>query len=867
MPNRYGDYLVKRGDNLGDPSFWNRRFKDVDARIAANEDQRNTLDAVIEEGRVVFREKANDVLLPLINEVYEAANVGLMLRVTSATEHQVSTGGKTFVVDEGQRLRYAPPAYVAVYRMENPRAAMLGEVVSWDAGTGELTVDIDRVSGSGDHGGWTITAASPSDTAEAIAEVLAAVDAVNMDRQAAEIAAGVAGEKADLTIRKTDEASAFAASASDDADRSQAAVGTLEDIYAAQSRVYLGAFAADPASDLNGDPLVAGAEYWNTTDGIKKIYDGSGWTVSYVPVGSEVTSIFGRMGNVSAKLGDYSADKITAAVAGLDGNTVQGVLGSIKAALDAQAAAAATALSDGLATKADSDHTHAFSEVTGTPTTLAGYGIADGRTAEQIADEIASAINGLADTAYVDAHIAELADALKDNDSDIAAIQSSLATKLPAASYTAADVLAKLKTVDGVGSEIDADKLRGKFSTSAAAVTTVVERDAQGDIRARLFRPEFTVLNADINYFATQIAIGEGSANNYLRPSTPAQVVATLNGAGGIDADKLGGNPPSAFLRTSSEASLSDVLNGANGKFPDAATLKAALPSLVASVPVGSIMAFAADTPPSGWLECNGAAIGRTTYAALFASIGTTFGDGDGSTTFNLPDLRGEFVRGWDHGRGVDADRVFGSWQAGQIEGHTHAVLSEDGYSTDTRGFGNSNNSGLGQPSRTSAVSGLTYYDTAWDGQPYIENTGGTETRPRNVALLYCIKVFDAVTDPAQVAAADVIRDVAQNGLRIDALEGQGPQGIGIGQTWQDVTGSRTSDTAYQNTTGTPIAVSGQIGSTSNAKFQISFDGETWNTVADKGGSGGRSFFCFIVPDGFYYRFISGGLGPWWELR
>jgi phage-related tail fiber protein len=73
---------------------------------------------------------------------------------------------------------------------------------------------------------------------------------------------------------------------------------------------------------------------------------------------------------------------------------------------------------------------------------------------------------------------------------------------------------------------------------------------------------------------------------------------------------------------------------------------------------VGKISMFARSTAPSGYLKCNGAAISRTTYEALFSAIGTTFGAGDGSTTFNIPDLRGEFIRGWDDARGVDSGRV-----------------------------------------------------------------------------------------------------------------------------------------------------------------------------------------------------------------
>lgn len=134
----------------------------------------------------------------------------------------------------------------------------------------------------------------------------------------------------------------------------------------------------------------------------------------------------------------------------------------------------------------------------------------------------------------------------------------------------------------------------------------------------------------------------------------------------------------------------------------------------------GSVSAFATDTPPSGYLACNGAAVSRTTYSELFNLIGTTFGNGDGSTTFNLPDLRGEFIRGFDDGRGIDSSRVFGSFQADEFKSHKH----EMGATNDPGTTGNFVQSGTSVKDRDA----LSSY------------TGGTETRPRNVALLYCIK-------------------------------------------------------------------------------------------------------------------------------
>ncbi len=151
----------------------------------------------------------------------------------------------------------------------------------------------------------------------------------------------------------------------------------------------------------------------------------------------------------------------------------------------------------------------------------------------------------------------------------------------------------------------------------------------------------------------------------------------------------------------------------------DASAARATLGVPDTFVPTGAIFWFGANTPPTGYLECNGVAVSRTNYATLFTVIGTTYGVGDGSTTFNLPDLRGEFVRGWDNGRGVDSGRGFGSTQSDELRSHTHVVAGviPSGGSKGVNGGGPFNN-----------------------GHGSIGATGGSETRPRNIALLSCIK-------------------------------------------------------------------------------------------------------------------------------
>lgn len=90
--------------------------------------------------------------------------------------------------------------------------------------------------------------------------------------------------------------------------------------------------------------------------------------------------------------------------------------------------------------------------------------------------------------------------------------------------------------------------------------------------------------------------------------------------------------------------------------------------SQVETTPPGAVMPFATDKQPSRyWLYCDGRAVSRTTYSSLFAVIGTTYGAGNGSTTFNLPDYRGAFIRGLDSGRGLDGGRRLGTLQGDAI--------------------------------------------------------------------------------------------------------------------------------------------------------------------------------------------------------
>lgn len=110
------------------------------------------------------------------------------------------------------------------------------------------------------------------------------------------------------------------------------------------------------------------------------------------------------------------------------------------------------------------------------------------------------------------------------------------------------------------------------------------------------------------------------------------------------------------------------------------------------ATPIGSVQAFAGATAPSGWLACDGSAVSRTTYAALYAVIGTTYGSGDGSTTFNVPNLTNRMAvgSGGTYSRGTTGGAATVTLTSGQVPAHDHGSAgahthTTDAYTTDTR--------------------------------------------------------------------------------------------------------------------------------------------------------------------------------------
>ncbi|KIH07067.1 phage tail protein [Escherichia coli] len=151
------------------------------------------------------------------------------------------------------------------------------------------------------------------------------------------------------------------------------------------------------------------------------------------------------------------------------------------------------------------------------------------------------------------------------------------------------------------------------------------------------------------------------------------------------------------------------------------------------ALPVGVPVPWPSATPPTGWLKCNGAAFSAEEYPELAKAYPTN----------KLPDLRGEFIRGWDDGRGIDAGRVLLSIQAGMLEKHRHPVVANDGYDSKEEWelatiFRRAYTQGRGLDA--AAAGGSLIPSPTLHSRGSIGNTGGNETRPRNIAFNYIVR-------------------------------------------------------------------------------------------------------------------------------
>ena len=187
-----------------------------------------------------------------------------------------------------------------------------------------------------------------------------------------------------------------------------------------------------------------------------------------------------------------------------------------------------------------------------------------------------------------------------------------------------------------------------------------------------------TVVLASREHVAARVA-----AHN-VAPDTHADLRALAAAAGGV-ADAHAGRRDNPHAVTAAQAGASPLQHTHTAD---------EVSGLEPGVPVGTPLPWGVATLPEGFLRCTGAEVARTAFAALFAVLGTTYGEGDGSTTFNLPDWRGVKLRGLDRGRGLGGPAGFGEYQADAFQGHWHQSYGNINYGVSNQITAHTTNSG-----------------------------------------------------------------------------------------------------------------------------------------------------------------------------
>jgi len=276
---------------------------------------------------------------------------------------------------------------------------------------------------------------------------------------------------------------------------------------------------------------------------------------------------------------------------------------------------------------------------------------------------------------------------------------------------------------DGSGSGFDADLLdgqHGSYYQNASNInsgTLPLARIGNGFITQAKMANNSIGTNQLINDNVTSDKIADDAVNDSKLSNT------------GVSAGTYG-----------SATAIPAVTVNAQGRVTGVSTNNVSIPS---GIPAGMVAPFGQTSNPSGWLVCNGAAVSRSTYSDLFSAIGTTYGAGDGSSTFNVPELRGEFIRGLDNSRGIDSGRSNGSFQDHGIPAMIGRFADSHGncrmYTVNTGSYTNPF-TGVGSSSWRSSIEYVPGNSATiqFDSTRIIPDA--THVRPRNVAMTYMIK-------------------------------------------------------------------------------------------------------------------------------
>lgn len=370
--------------------------------------------------------------------------------------------------------------------------------------------------------------------------------------------------------------------------------------------------------------------------------------------------------------------------------------------------------------------------------------------------------------------------------------------------------------------------LKANFETALSAVSSllIAEADGTSDALTASFTPTIGALKNGMLVHVRAADSNKTKTPTFRADETEAKAVVKGNNLSLADGDIAGAGH---WLEMQYDEALDKwvLQNPAKGIILQQS-----------GVPVGTIEYFAMATPPAGYLKADGAAVGRDTYQELFAAIGTQFGQGDGGTTFNLPDLRGEFIRGWDNGRNADADRIFGSAQEDAIRNITGTISAgfADASTANEGAFCNAVQTGA------YGYGSSTHFKSDFDASRVVPTAA--ENRPRNIALLACIKAFDTVTNPGLIDVTELANEVSGKADR--NLSNVMPSGIDTCVRWGIPDYKRKvslSESDFPYTVGKPGLFTLGTGGGNNDKVYVNDDLVFYTYVNE---AYGMSNGCFV---------------------
>lgn len=300
--------------------------------------------------------------------------------------------------------------------------------------------------------------------------------------------------------------------------------------------------------------------------------------------------------------------------------------------------------------------------------------------------------------------------------------------------------------VSGSFSDFEPLVLAAAASATAAAASATAA-DASADAAEAALAGVLAGTVAD-NAVSTP-KLQNDAATNAKLANMATQTVKGRASAGTGDPEDLSATQITAILNIFTSA-LKGLVPASGGGTTNFLRADGSWTTPASTAPTGSIFAFASNAVPAGYLECNGASVSRTTYGSLFAVIGTSYGSVDGAS-FNVPDLRGHFVRGWDNARGVDPSRALGSSQAFAVGPHSHTASSTGSTSTDGAHTHTIPPDATGSGATAAVTTGITFSGSNTTGSSgahshsltittTVDSNGGTESRPINTAMMYIIK-------------------------------------------------------------------------------------------------------------------------------